>query len=154
MLWIKFLTQGNSSSRSRITFYSLHFFLTLSGTFSKAHGQHASSQLPGHIRVSGTVIKSLKVVKKFPCCVSKFIKIVCSTQGAVYSQAQSCTKKTDISTIWLLLLKQHLKIPESEEWEIDTKNAKAGMKIVANIRWEKALSNGYRGITTFKAPCH
>lgn len=53
-----------------------HLLLPMNGTFFKAHRQCASSQLPGYTDVSGTVIKHMKVVKKFLCCVSKYIKIV------------------------------------------------------------------------------
>lgn len=90
----------------------------MNGTFFKAHRQYASSQLPGYGDVSRTVIRHMKVVKKFSCCVSKYIKIVHIPECTVSSKALSCPKKTNISTISLLLLEQHLEAAESEECKI------------------------------------
>lgn len=86
-------------------------------SFFKAHTQYSSSQLPGYADVSGTALKHMKVVKKFPCCVSKTIKIARIAQCSISSKACSCSKnkKTNISTISLLPLEQHLKAAESEE---------------------------------------
>lgn len=95
-----------------------HFLLPMNGTFFKAHRQYVSSQLPGYADVSGAVIKHTKVVKKFPCCVSKYIKIIHIPQCTISSKAYSCTKKTNISTISFLLLEQHLKAAEAEECRI------------------------------------
>lgn len=71
----------------QVMYYFLLFALLFAPGLAFFQDSWTACQLPGPIAVSGIDIKHMKVVKQFPFCVSKFMKIVHITLCTVSSKA-------------------------------------------------------------------
>lgn len=137
----------------QVMYYFLLFALLFAPGRNFFQDSRTTCQLPGPITVSGIDIKHMKVVKQFPFCVSKFMKIVHVSHNALFLQRLNTALRKQIwapscycyqNSTWKYLSQKSVKY----------KDAEAEMKIVISIRWEKKLSNGYCGFAAFKVPCH